>query len=58
MDVTVTALKAFPYRGREVKPGDVVQMDLVDATFYQRYNLIGQTLQQTYQTRELVSYRG
>jgi hypothetical protein len=55
MDVTVTALKAFPYRGVDVRRGDVVSMDLIDATMYQRYGLVGPTLQQTYQTRELTA---
>lgn len=58
MDVTVTALKAFPYQGRDVQRGDHVTMDLIDATFYQRYGLVGPTLQQTYQTRELVAKHG
>lgn len=55
MEIAVTARKAFPYRGRDIQPGDVVSMDLIDATLYQRYGLVGPNLQQTYQTRELVA---
>lgn len=55
MDITVTARKAFPYRGQEIRPGDVLDMDLIDATLYQRYGLVGPAMQQTYQTRELIA---
>lgn len=52
MDVTVTAKKAFPYKGQDVKPGDLVRMDRTDAAFYERYGFV---LSQTYQTRDLTA---
>lgn len=55
MHVVVTVLKAFPYRGREVRAGEVIQMDQIDAYAYQRHGLVGPTLQQFYQTRQLVA---
>lgn len=51
----VTAVRAFPYRGREIRPGDVLQMDVNEAYLLLRYGFIGPTLQQTYQTRALTA---
>lgn len=41
--VTVKAIQDFPYDGRDITAGSVIQMQAIDATIYRRRQLVSAT---------------
>ncbi len=55
MKVTVIVWKTFLYRGCDLRPGQLLELDPRDALRYQRDGLVGVIRSQTYRTRDLLA---
>lgn len=53
--VSVPAIKAFEYRGRQVAAGDLIDLEPIEAAILARRQCVSLTRRHTYQTRDMVA---